>query len=77
MDDTFERGRAVTRWAVAHWEEWEIICGLRPAGIERNLEIYDLLRADGLPELTEMMLTRIYTMMLEELKQAGEDGGPA
>lgn len=79
MDENFERGREVTRWAVAHWEEWQIICGLRPASIERNLEIYHLLKADDLQELMEMMVSRIYTMMLKELERSGADdaGAPA
>lgn len=73
MEKNFERGRAVVRWAVAHWEEWQIICGLRPAGIGRNLEIYKMLKEDDLQELTEMMVSRIYAMMLEESQSEGRD----
>lgn len=65
MEENFERGMAAIRWAVDHFEEWEIVCGLRPAGLERTMEVYYMLREESLQELQEMMVSRIYAMMLE------------
>lgn len=65
MEENFARGMAAIRWAVDHMEEWEIVCGLRPAGLERTMEIYYMLREERLQELQEMMVSRIYAMMLE------------
>lgn len=65
MEENFERGMAAIRWAVDHFEEWEIVCGLRSAGLERTMEVYYMLREEGLQELQEMMVSRIYAMLLE------------
>ena len=62
MEENFARGMAAIRWAVDHFEEWEIVCGLRSAGLERTMEVYYMLREDG---LQEMMVSRIYAMLLE------------
>lgn len=65
MEENFERGMAAIRWAVDHFEEREIVCGLRPADLDRTMEVYYMLREDGLQELQEMMVSRIYAMLLE------------
>lgn len=53
-----------------------IVCGLRPAGVGRNLEIYKILKEDSLQELTEMMVSRICTLMLEKMKGAERQDAP-
>ncbi len=65
MEENFARGKAAIHWAVDHMEEWEIVCGLRSAGLERTMEVYYMLREDGLQELQEMIVSRIYAMLLE------------
>jgi len=62
MEENFARGMAAIRWAVDHFEEWEIVCGLRPADLERTMDVYYMLRDAG---LQEMMVSRIYAMLLE------------
>lgn len=71
MEENFERGMAAVEWAADHYAEWEIICGLRLAGIKRHMEVYEMLKRDGLQELQEMIVCRIYAMMLEEEKGEG------
>lgn len=71
MRENMTPGLAVTRWAVEHWQEWEIVCGLRPASAERNREIFEMLQTADFQELTQMMTARIYAMMLEELARTG------
>lgn len=39
MEENFERGMAAIQWAVDHFEEWEIVCGLRPADLDRTMEV--------------------------------------
>ncbi len=64
---------ALVRWALDHFEEWEILCGLRTASAERNWEILELVRRDGLEELTQLMASRIYGMALAKLEKTEPD----
>lgn len=73
MRENFEPGMAVIRWAVDHFEEWEVLCGLRTASAERNWEIFETVQREGFRELTQLMGSRVYGMALEELEKTEPD----
>lgn len=73
MKQNMKPSVALIQWALDHFEEWEILCGLRPASAERNWEIFELVRRDGLEELTQLMASRIYGMALAKLEETEPD----
>jgi len=65
-DDTGTISANMMRWALDHPQEWEIVIGFEKAGAQRNLEIQQMLKEAGFPELSEMLAIRVYRLLSGE-----------
>lgn len=72
MEEKTYEPRKVMAWARKHWEEWEIVCGIRVTSMEMNIEIAKLLKEAELFELSEMMTLRAYQMQVDTWKAEGK-----
>lgn len=64
--DSGNNSTDMMRWALDHPGDWEIVIGFEKAGAQRNLEIQQMLKAAGFPELSEMIAIRVYRLLSEE-----------
>lgn len=65
-DDNGSISTNMMRWALDHPDEWEIVIGFEKAGAQRNLEIQQMLKEAGFPELSEMLAIRVYRLLSAE-----------
>lgn len=53
-------------WAVRFPQEWDVVCGIRMAGLQENIRISAMLLEAGFDELHFMFLRRISYLMVGE-----------
>lgn len=63
--DRYDKAIKVLTWAKGHPEDWEVICGYAPGGLERCTEIAGALQAAQLYELALMMTVRAINLELK------------
>lgn len=63
--DKYEMAVKVLKWAGEHPQEWNVVCGLQDADLEKNLTIAEMLQDGEFYELGLMMTVRAITMRLE------------